>query len=241
MDRSTSIKNMASIGGSNIVKNGLVLALDAANIKSYPGSGTVWRDLSGSNISGSLVNGPTFSSANNGVIVFDGTNDYVDINNKYNFTSGSSFSAQLWIYFLNHSDRPTAAADIFGKGHFYANTWDIWLYNTHQISFETRGNTTGITDNLDTSALAINTWHNIAATYNNTAKSIYVNGNIVGTSNYPGPGDFTNGNNVYIGSRQGDLSRSLRGRVSTTCLYTRSLSASEVLQNYNTQKSRFGL
>jgi len=232
---------MAFFRGPNMVTNGLVLALDAANTKSYPGSGTVWRDLSGSNISGSLINGPTFSNTNNGVIVFDGTNDYVDINNTYTFTSSSNFSVQLWVYFLNHSDRPTAAADIFGKGHFYANTWDIWLYNTHQISFETRGNTTGITDNLDTSALAINTWHNFAATYNNTAKSIYVNGNRVGTSTYPGPGDFTNGFNVYIGSRQGDLSRSLRGRVAMTCLYNRSLTASEVLQNYNATKSRFNL
>ena len=69
---------MAYSYGPSIVKSGLVLALDAANRKSYPGSGTVWSDLSGNNITGSLVNGPTYSSANGGSIVFDGTNDYVN-------------------------------------------------------------------------------------------------------------------------------------------------------------------
>ena len=67
---------MASLGGPNIITNGLVLALDAANTKSYVSGSTVWRDLSGNNNSGSLTNGPTFNSANGGSIVFDGVDDY---------------------------------------------------------------------------------------------------------------------------------------------------------------------
>ena len=63
--------------GPKIVTNGLVLYLDAANKKSYPGSGTTWTDLSGNNNTGTLTNGPTFDSNNGGSIVFDGTNDYV--------------------------------------------------------------------------------------------------------------------------------------------------------------------
>ena len=61
----------------SLVMNGLVLALDAANPKSYPGSGTTWTDLSGRGNTGTLTNGPTYSSANGGSLVFDGTNDYV--------------------------------------------------------------------------------------------------------------------------------------------------------------------
>jgi hypothetical protein len=60
-----------------IVTSGLVLALDAADKNSYPGSGTTWTDLSGNGNNGTLVNGPTFSSANGGSIVFDGVDDYV--------------------------------------------------------------------------------------------------------------------------------------------------------------------
>jgi hypothetical protein len=62
-----------------IVTDGLVLCLDAANRKSYPGSGTTWIDLSGRNNNGTLTNGPTYSSNNGGGIVLDGTNDYVNL------------------------------------------------------------------------------------------------------------------------------------------------------------------
>lgn len=66
---------MATNGGPNIIQNGLVFALDAANKKSYPGSGTTWKDLSGNGNDGTLTNGPTFDSGNGGSIVLDGTND----------------------------------------------------------------------------------------------------------------------------------------------------------------------
>jgi len=65
--------------GPKIVTSGLVLALDAADKLSYRGSGTTWRDLSGNNNTGTLTNGPTFNAGNLGSIVFDGTNDYVNI------------------------------------------------------------------------------------------------------------------------------------------------------------------
>jgi hypothetical protein len=72
---------MAGIISPNIVRDSLVLALDAADKNSYPGSGTSWYDLSGG-YTGTLTNGPTFSAANLGSIVFDGINDYVDTNVK---------------------------------------------------------------------------------------------------------------------------------------------------------------
>lgn len=64
------------------VTNGLILSLDAANTRSYPGSGTVWTDLSRSGINGTLTNGPTFNTANGGNIVLDGTDDYVNCSNS---------------------------------------------------------------------------------------------------------------------------------------------------------------
>ena len=68
---------MSCIRGPSIVTNGLVLCLDAANIKSYAGTGTAWNDLSGNSRTGTLTNGPTYSGTNGGSIVFDGVNDYV--------------------------------------------------------------------------------------------------------------------------------------------------------------------
>lgn len=61
-----------------IVTDGLVLCLDAANSRSYPGTDTVWTNLAGIN-NGTLTNGPTFDAANAGGIVLDSSNDYIDL------------------------------------------------------------------------------------------------------------------------------------------------------------------
>lgn len=93
---------MATFGGSNIVKNGLVLHLDAANQKSYRSGGTTWFDLSGQNNHGTLTNGPTFNSSNGGSIVFDGTNDHVNMGDILNSVfSGTNlkYSFNVWIRF----------------------------------------------------------------------------------------------------------------------------------------------
>jgi formylglycine-generating enzyme required for sulfatase activity len=83
---------------SGIVSDGLVLWLDAGITPSYPTSGTTWTDLSGNNNNGTLVNGPTYSSTNGGSLVFDGTNDYVNISNSSSFNFGSGdFTVESWI------------------------------------------------------------------------------------------------------------------------------------------------
>ena len=91
---------MALAHSPRIVRDSLALYLDAANTKSYPGSGTTWKDICGKNNDGTLTNGPTFSSDNLGCIVLDGTNDYVSE------TSGLSdsllqgnWSISFWVNF----------------------------------------------------------------------------------------------------------------------------------------------
>jgi hypothetical protein len=80
-----------------IVTNGLVLNYDAGQQNSYSGSGTTWTDLSGRGNTGTLTNGPTYSSANGGSIVFDGVDDYVNIGSQSLVGSGTSpFSVELW-------------------------------------------------------------------------------------------------------------------------------------------------
>jgi len=75
---------MSYFNGPKIVNDGLVVCLDAANSKSYIGSGTTWNDLSGNNNTGTLNNGPTYTSSFGGSIVFDGTNDYIPISVQSN-------------------------------------------------------------------------------------------------------------------------------------------------------------
>ena len=86
---------MSTLQSGHIITDGLVIALDAANTKSYPGSGTTWSDLSGNSNNGTLTNGPTFNSGNGGSIVFDGTNDYINttiINVSNIFTDNSNLA-----------------------------------------------------------------------------------------------------------------------------------------------------
>jgi hypothetical protein len=81
------------------ITNDLIFYVDAANPSSYPGTGTAWFDISRSRISGSLINGPTFSSTNLGSIVFDGTNDYVGLINdsRTQFTNKSQATIEAWV------------------------------------------------------------------------------------------------------------------------------------------------
>ena len=81
---------MAFYRGPNIVRNGLVLCLDAASKRSYPGSGTTWTDLSGLNNNGTLTNGPTFSNANGGILTFNGTSQHISGSSNSNFAFGTS-------------------------------------------------------------------------------------------------------------------------------------------------------
>ena len=87
---------MSLLHSPKIVTNGLVLCLDAANRKSYPGSGNIWRDLSGNGNNGTLTNGPTFSSANGGSIVFDGTDDIVLVNNSSSISPSSAITVSAF-------------------------------------------------------------------------------------------------------------------------------------------------
>ena len=96
-----------------IITNGLVLYLDAGNSLSYPGSGTIWTDLSRSQVSGSLLNGPTYNSANNGSIVFDGSNDYVDCGNNSSLNAPDEITLSAWI---NGTYNAPGEYAVIGKG-----------------------------------------------------------------------------------------------------------------------------
>ena len=85
--------------GPRIVRNGLIMALDAADKNSYIGSGTVWNDVSGNGNNGTLTNGPTFSNANGGCIVFDGVDDYVNVPYNASKISFPSNNATICVWY----------------------------------------------------------------------------------------------------------------------------------------------
>jgi hypothetical protein len=231
-------------GGPNIVTNGLVLYLDAANPNSYVSGSTTWRDISRSVNNGTLINGPTYSSANGGSIVFDGSDDYVNLGvNLNNIFIGSSFTVNMWVsisinlpdgngYSLisNYSgDIPTNNGFQLGWRGGLGDT--LYAFGDGYLS-RTLDNVTGLTSNV---------WYNITFVYvRNTSGNIYLDG-INKTNN-----SFTNtvnapNQNLKLGVRSDNNTFPWYGKMAITQVYNRALSDSEILQNYNAIKSRFGV
>ena len=229
---------MAFVHSPKIVTDGLVLALDAGNTKSYPGTGTTWFDKSGSGNNGTLTNGPTFNSGNGGSIVFDGVDDYVNCGSISNLTGLIDISISSWSYPITSSFTTLVAR--------YYNTTVLqgWLlgYSNSSFVFDGRESSAAYLSTATSNIFPINNWYNVVGTKSGSLWSIYVNGNLQ-ISNVLGNGTTPFSANVMqIGALLGSGFSSYQpNTVSSVQIYSRALSASEVLQNYNATKGRFGL
>lgn len=202
----------------NIVTKGLVLNLDAGNVNSYPGSGTIWYDLSGNNNSFILNSGIVYTSDG---LFFNGTTSaYITLG--LNFTP-STYTKSIWIKTSNSSP----ANFISGSSGevFYASGGVIYLSNTWS--------TPSVTYAVN---FYNNTWHNIVGTFDGVIGVLYMDGIYLnsGTLNVL-PSRIT-----YIGSYAG-----ANNLASTTLdsvkIYNKALSATEVLKNFNATKFKYGL
>jgi len=246
-------------GPGNIVTNGLILYLDAANSLSYVSGSSTWRDLSSSNLSGSLINGPTFSSGNGGSIVFDGTNDYVNLGDSdlFSFTSGGGidlpFTVGCWVRLNAYGSGAALYTMLLSKSRFsggWTREWGFSHANSTGIGVVLFVNDFNYIGKTVDSPLSLNTWNYCVSTYNGNETagglSIYINGILQSTSNITA-GTYTGMSNttvpVEIGRQNniGGDSGYLNGNIANTQIYNRALTASEVLQNYNSTKARFGL
>jgi hypothetical protein len=238
---------MAFANGGRIVTDGLVLSLDAADQNSYPGSGTVWNDLSGNNNTGSLTNGPTFSGANGGSLVFNGSNQYANLGNPNSLNIPGSITIESWVY-------PTDITTGVVKG--IASRWEnnsksykiAILNSTSKFYIDVSNAGTEDIYLQSTQNATINTWYHVVGTYISGVSpslNIYVNaqlsnGVLIGTipqSLFSGASLFLVGTDATVASGGNFFT----GRIAETRVYNRALSATEVLQNYNAQKSRFNL
>jgi hypothetical protein len=229
---------MAFAYSPKIVTDGLVFAVDAANTKSYPGSGTTWKDLSGNGNDGTLINGPTFDSGNGGSIVFDKTNDYVEGPASNSFGFGTNITIECWFkttesFGINNSS--TAGRIVNLHANSPGTNVNIQI-GSEGLGFYNIGNATFYNDGIPANT---GKWiHGVVVInginsklYRNNLVTINVNGNAIPSfSSYP----------VIIGSYEGS-SRFFGGNLALAKLYNRALTASEVSQNYNALKSRFGL
>jgi len=211
-----------------IVQNGLVLNLDPAVKQSYGGTGTNWSDLSVGN-NATLVNGPTFSKDNGGVLEFDGTNDRADLSLPYDFTAYSMF------FFIKRRSPQSGwrfAIDTLSPGgHLF--TFHSTSSSANNIAAISPGGTTTI----DT-GLPIGQWNYYGATWDGSTVTGYKDGASVSTvSNSTG---FNLTNRIGIAARYGGgyNNNVIFGSI---IAYNRALTATEVLQNYNATRHRFGV
>jgi hypothetical protein len=225
---------MAISRGPKTVTNGLVLALDAADKNSYRGSGTNWQDLSGTVNSGSLTNGPTFSGANLGTIVFDGVDDYVTFPTSGLITN--VISMDVW-FNLNSSKIYSALI-----GSNVTERYEILTKNGLHVEVSLQSSNYMQYNNI----LSLNTWTNITVTaVSGTQWKMYKNGVYLGSpTSYVGTWQVsgTSISNFDVGRIRNDVaSFGFSGNISSVKIYNRELTAAEVLKNYSATKSRFGL
>jgi hypothetical protein len=228
-------------GTQPIVTNGLVLALDAANQKSYVSGSTIWNDLSGNVNNGTLTNGPTFNSDNGGSIVFDGTNDYVNLSSNIGLPSGNtSHTVSCWIY---------KQGDNTSNGYVSLISWGTNSVNQKRFIFVSSNSAnnnkiyTGYytNDNNWGTGITNNVWTHLVWTFNGSSESIYLNASLYGSRSVSNVNTVLSTNRDIGGYFDSGFISYYNGRISNLQLYNRALTATEILQNYNAQKSRFNL
>lgn len=217
--------------------NGLILCLDAGNIKSYSGSGTSWNDLSGNN-NANLINGATYNVLNGGSIFFDGIDDYVSFNS--NPQVADQITIETWVKL---EDPPGTAFNgwLFGReGSYrmlYAPNSFQWVCATENNGWYTTG--TSISAGSVTPHTNI---YQVVGTYDGSNNKIYVNGklnntgasisgNIRNSGTYNLMNDASSDPNIDLG----------KGNIFVHKIYNRALTDTEIEQNFNALRGRFGI
>jgi len=236
------------------ISDSLVLNLDAGNRASYAGTGTTWFDLSSNRISASLVDGVVF--AGTGISThfsFDGTGDYVNIpsTSLFNFGSGD-FSVELAIYYnaSTSSDNTYRPAFMLGSGNSYLimNKWRSGIGNGVYVDYSVAGSRYTITTTNSVPSPVVNNtitsplfdvnakWTHFVIRISSNVMTLYINSVSYGSVNLASRWNTNQG--LTIGAGGGDY---MSGLIPYFKFYNRALSASEILQNFNSVRSRYNI
>lgn len=217
---------VAPVSLSSIITNGLILNLDAGNAGSYAGTGTSWTDLSGNGNFATLVNGTSYSSESGGTLVFDGIDDAVYINSGSGLNIGSTYTFSIWIKFNGFN------TVVGGSSAFYDSGYPMYVADSNTMYIAAGMAYVGISG-LN---LATNQWVCLTVSRSGSSVIWYKNGVSIGSGSLG-----TSAANVVksIGAYYGP-GFVLNGKISSVQIYSRALSGSEILQNFDSTKARFG-
>lgn len=236
---------MSFYRGPNIIKDNLVLSLDAASGRSYPGSGTTWYNLKNKSLNASLINGVSYGTANGGVMIMDGTNDIILAPSVNSFGKLPIHAFEIWVKSSGLGSGKSIGGLIcpdYGMISYIAADGNVvyYLYNTDA------GYPGTYLVSIGTSGVNIfnNQWHHIVCTRDNSNAVIYVDG--VAKVSTSGGGTWSGATiwsdmNISIGNNPNDAYYNLYGSIAIAKIYNKYLTSSEVEKNYNSTKSRFGL
>lgn len=229
---------MGISGGPDMIQDGLIIALDASDRNSYVSGSATWIDLSSFN-NGTLTNGPTFSSANGGTIVFDGVNDFVLGSSNLNISGNATFSICYWARWNGTSFSGDYPSGVGNNSTGNTNQGLSTTWNGGRIALDFWVNRFRATV-----ALNVQTWYYVCFTKTagliGSTSKLYANGQeyagaVEGTDTTPNITLST-----FVVGRL-DATRWFNGNIANVQIYNRALTQSEILQNYNAQKSRFNL
>lgn len=232
----TLSKTTNSLGGlalikteiMSIVTDGLTLRLDAGNPASYDGGGIIWTDISGTEQNIELINSPTFTSGTPAYFTFNGSDQFGVGNGEV--LSSTSYTKSVWFYLNGYADNNLISSDTGGHFMFMAGSNKIYCGHANwgdYLAYPSTG------------TISLNTWYNATLTFNTTdGMTLYINGiqDNTYTANKAAHGGDSSTNVATFGG--GNL---FNGRIAKVYCYNRSITAAEVLQNFNSDKSQFGL
>jgi hypothetical protein len=226
-----------------IVTEGLVLYLDAANRKSYPGTGTISNDLSNIGNNGTLVNGVSYSTTNSGIFTFDGTNDMITTTTS--FVDPEAYSLVVWFKtssasgkkIIGFENNQTGISTTQYDRHLYVNTSGNLVYGIYNGGFFYATSTVTVNNNQ---------WFCACTTYGSEGATarLYLNGisnatvTITGNENYTG---FWRIGGYKLASWNLGADGYFPGSIGNIMIYNKGLNSSEVLQNFNALRGRFGI
>ncbi len=232
----------ALVRPNNLVSDGLVLRLDAANIKSYQGSGTTFKDMTTNASDFTLVGTPTYNAY--GFFTFNGTNQYASRVNTASLKPTTAISIEQWLNADNWNAGTSAsnykcALSCTDGGGYSHNIWSGSFYSYIYAGGRYLIPSASVTN--------LNGWHHFVTTFDGQFAKLYIDGNIENTVDYGSANKTMTyvSNSIFLGAEAGPSTSPTgsywQGKIATTSIYNKALTDAEILQNYANTKIRYSL
>ena len=232
------IRNGALVSpSSGIITDGLVLNLDAGDTSSYPGTGTEWFDLTSNNNDGVLTNGASYVTDGGGSILFDGVNDFVDCGNDTSFDITQTLTLECWVKKSTKGGYHHLISKFPGSNCSYLLGTGLGGQTFFQRSTSGYNQGKNGTFNLD---ICDDNWYHVVVSYNSLSSTLIMSVNGV-TQTFSLSGDIhVSTTNVNIAKRT-NVGQYFPANIPVARIYNNALTESQIQQNYNATKGRFGL